>query len=281
MPKTILADVDGFTPIIDDLARQHGLMRAAVFGRIWRYCQMKDGICRASLETLSDGLGVDRATVMRHAKALAEDGYLEDTTPNLRNQPHIYRDTGKASIRIAIGAVAQSKATVAECNVTVAQSNVTVAESKLKILSKKDSKKEEKIQELTAPKPRGNPAMYEIACALAEVTYSNLEANKPMLMREAKLLLKATNPAPTPELIKQHYNGDPNAFWKARDWRGKKGQPPTPYAIRTTWGQWEQPDEANEPAGFAAIRRVLARDGRTIEDLKSGGGLFGDEPNGE
>jgi predicted ArsR family transcriptional regulator len=151
MPRTILTDFDGFTPVIDEMARQHGLVRAAVFGRIWRYCQMTDGACSASLETIADGLGVDKATVLRHATALEEDGYISDLTPDARNRPHIYTDTGKASILIGFKAgvtgaanetVAQRNATVAQRNATVAQRNATVAESQLKILSKIEPKKD-------------------------------------------------------------------------------------------------------------------------------------------
>ena len=134
MKRTILADVDGFTPIIDDLAKEYGLMRAAVFGRMWRFCQMSDNVCRASLETIADGLGIDKATVMRHAQELVNDGYLKDLTPEKRNSPHVYQDTGKAGVRISVGvAHSNTSKTVAECN-------ATVAESQLKIVSKKDSK---------------------------------------------------------------------------------------------------------------------------------------------
>jgi hypothetical protein len=103
MSKTILANVDGFTPLIDDIVDCHGVMVAAVFGRVWRYCQMSDGICRAKIETLASELNLDRTTIMRHLDTLVENGYLEDTTPYLRNRPHIYFDTGKAQIHVNIG----------------------------------------------------------------------------------------------------------------------------------------------------------------------------------
>ena len=102
--RTVLADVSGFTPVIDSIAREYGLIRSAVFGRMWRYCQMQDGVCRASMETISEDLGIDRATVLRHAQELVNDGYLEDTTPDLRNRPHVYKDTGKAGLTISIEA---------------------------------------------------------------------------------------------------------------------------------------------------------------------------------
>lgn len=79
--------------------------------------------------------------------------------------------------------------------------------------------------------------LYSIAQAIADVCNIQLEANKGRMMREAKLLSKAS-PPPTVELIKQHYNGNKSAFWKSTDWRGRKGQRPTPSSIRETWGQW-------------------------------------------
>ena len=127
MSRTILTRVDGWTPVIDDLVKQTSLITAVVFGRMWRFCQMKDGVCNASLEKIAIYAGIDRATVMRHAKILAEAGYLEDMTPDLRNRPHTYRDTGKAGLHIGVSA-----------NAGVAESNTSVAESKLKIVVKKE-----------------------------------------------------------------------------------------------------------------------------------------------
>jgi DNA-binding Lrp family transcriptional regulator len=155
MSKTVLANVEGFTPVIDDIVKDVGLMSAVVFGRMWRFCQMKDGVCNASLEKIAEEIGVDRATVMRHAKDLCAAGYLKDLTPDLRNHPHTYADTGKVMLRLNWG-VAQNNnkiTDVADSNTTVAQSNVTVAESKLKKDSKKDSKK---VKEGASAKPKAN-----------------------------------------------------------------------------------------------------------------------------
>jgi DNA-binding Lrp family transcriptional regulator len=164
MSKTILAEVDGFTPVIDTVVADTDLVSAVVFGRIWRFCQMKDGICNASLETIAEDIGMDRASVMRHAKKLVDAGYLKDLTPELRNHPHTYADTGKASLHVGVSGVAHSNTggieniSVAESNVGVAQDNASVAESKLKIVLKKDSNKQditrepfskEKIKEIT------------------------------------------------------------------------------------------------------------------------------------
>jgi hypothetical protein len=137
--------IQGFTPLFDVIAEKYGMVRAAVFGKVWRYCQMHNRVCRAKLETLADGLGVDRATVKRHLDGLCEDGYLEDKTPDLRNRPHVYRDTGKVKIEMNIH-VAQSSSEnfhVAESNSHVAQDHSHVAQSHMSIDLKKDIKKEQ------------------------------------------------------------------------------------------------------------------------------------------
>ena len=145
MSKTILSKVNGWTPIINTIVKDAGIMSAVVFGRMWRFCQMEDGVCKASLEKISEEIGIDRATVMRHAKDLCAAGYLKDLTPNLRNRPHIYADTGKASLEISI--------TVAESDSAVLQKVIpTVAESKLKKDSKKAKPKKLKEGAL-APRP--------------------------------------------------------------------------------------------------------------------------------
>ncbi len=145
--RTILTEVDGWTPIIDALVDQFGLITAAVFGVAWRYCQMEDGVCRASLETIGNRIGLDKSTVMRHFATLVEHGYLKDLTPEARNRPHVYADTGKASLHSSIKAgvaqgntsaqpvksVAYSNAGVAASNRGMAESNTGVAENQLKI----------------------------------------------------------------------------------------------------------------------------------------------------
>jgi hypothetical protein len=102
--KTVLKKVGGWTPIIDTLASikdksgnlRYGVTGAAIFGVVWRHCQMKDGICRASQETLGELIGVhSRMTMNKYLKRLVADGYLIDTTPGLRHKPHVYKDAGR------------------------------------------------------------------------------------------------------------------------------------------------------------------------------------------
>jgi hypothetical protein len=139
MSKTILADVDGFTPVIDSIVKDTSLITANVFGRIWRYCQMKDGVCKASLRVIGEGLGLDATTILTHAKILCNKGYLIDLTPSLRNHPHTYADTGKAGISVKVfsNSVEQDNtAGVEENNASVEENNTGVDLDKLKIVNK-------------------------------------------------------------------------------------------------------------------------------------------------
>ena len=107
MSKTILAQVAGFTPLIDGVVADVGLVSAAVFGKAWRYCQMSDGVCKASQDRLADELGVSRQSINKHIDKLVEAGYLEDITPDLLGLPHQYRDTGRANLSINLTATCQ------------------------------------------------------------------------------------------------------------------------------------------------------------------------------
>jgi hypothetical protein len=101
----VATEVKGFTPLITSIVKAHGIYCAAVFGRMWRYCQMEDRVCRASQDTIANDLGISRATVNQHIDTLVKNGYLEDMTPNLRNAPHTYRDSGKVVLRSTFDAV--------------------------------------------------------------------------------------------------------------------------------------------------------------------------------
>lgn len=101
MSKTILAQVAGFTPLIDGVVADVGLVSAAVFGKAWRYCQMSDGVCKASQSRIAEELDLSRDTINAHFAKLVDAGYLEDMTPDLLGLPHQYRDTGKANLSIS------------------------------------------------------------------------------------------------------------------------------------------------------------------------------------
>jgi len=104
MSKTVLAEVKGWTPVIDLVMQDVGLVTAAVFGRVWRYCQMENMVCYASMDTLADELNISVPTIRKHIEQLVEAGYLVDKTPNLNGHPHTFADTGKAGLSIQISA---------------------------------------------------------------------------------------------------------------------------------------------------------------------------------
>jgi len=103
--KTELKKVGGWTPMIDSLVLEpkYGLKGAAVFGVVWRHCQMRDGVCKASLDRMGELVGIKtRDTIIKYLKRLVKDGYLIDTTPGIKNTPHIYKDAGKLNMAISL-----------------------------------------------------------------------------------------------------------------------------------------------------------------------------------
>lgn len=93
-----------YTPLLDSLVDEYGLTVAAVFGRVWRYCQMENGYCHAEQERIADELNISRKTVWAALQVLVRDGYLTDTTPNTKGRTRIYKDTGRAGIKRLLAA---------------------------------------------------------------------------------------------------------------------------------------------------------------------------------
>ena len=100
--KNGVASVSGFTPCPDVLIDEFGHTTALVWGKIWRFSQMSGGVCRASILRLADELGLTDDTIAKHVRLLEGAKYIKDTTPTLRNKPHIYKDTHKLSLKISV-----------------------------------------------------------------------------------------------------------------------------------------------------------------------------------
>ena len=150
-PKKIITEISGWVPIFDCVLQDNNnLTKTAIHGAMWRFCQMKDNACRASLATIGKMIGVDKATVMRYAKELCDEGYFVDLTPDLKNRPHIYADTGKVRMRSKFD-VAQDNTGVAQCNATVAQSQLSkVLNKDINTLSERKEKAKERIEDQRA-----------------------------------------------------------------------------------------------------------------------------------
>lgn len=148
------AEMGNFTPLFDVVIHDVGITGAAVYGRVWRYCQGERGVCQATQDTIADELDVSRHTVLRWLGKLCEAGYLEDTTPDLRNKPHTYRDTGKVEIQVRLDAVAKSDsegAAVAESNSAVAESNSQCSRESHEERSKREEKREDHDASASVP----------------------------------------------------------------------------------------------------------------------------------
>jgi len=180
-PRKIVQEISGFYPLFEALLGFYkDEITPAVFGVAWRYCQMEDGVCRASLRTIAGILNISEATAMRRMETLCNDGYLIDTTPDARNIPHIYVDAGKVIMKSALGAVEtvshrnRSKSTVSHRNASVSQGNTTVSQSQLIKDSIKDSIKESDDEETKAIEARTQTikGLYE----------QNIGAATPLLM---------------------------------------------------------------------------------------------------
>jgi len=98
-------EIGGFTMVPDALVKEFGFFTAGVYGKIWRYEQMSDEVCRAALGTLGKELGANSETIKIHLSKLVDGGYITDLSPDLRHRPHIYKTTGKLKLRISVAEI--------------------------------------------------------------------------------------------------------------------------------------------------------------------------------
>jgi DnaD/phage-associated family protein len=98
--KQITTTISKFTPCPDALVEKYSHTTALVWGKIWRYCQMKDEVCKASILRLAKELNLSDDTIGKHIKLLEKGGYIKDLTPDVRHKPHVYVDTEKLKLKI-------------------------------------------------------------------------------------------------------------------------------------------------------------------------------------
>ena len=122
-----VTQVEGWTPVFDQVVAEVGLTTAAVYGIVWRYCQMADGVCRASQETLGARLGMRRETVLRHLRRLVRAGYLRNVAPT-EGRAQTYALTGKAGLRGRVEAEVQAVQTPAPSPEPVTESHTMCAD---------------------------------------------------------------------------------------------------------------------------------------------------------
>lgn len=146
-------ELSGFTPILDTMVQQYGLITAGIYGIVWRYAQMENSICNASLEKIGKRLDVSGKTAERHIKKLCSDGYLTDLTPSIRNRPHSYAVTDKAQLNGSITARSDGQPDLGQTESLTRSDRESYpgqTESPLKIDSKIDSKTQKDLPSANA-----------------------------------------------------------------------------------------------------------------------------------
>ncbi len=130
--RTAEVELSNFTMAPDHLVETLGPLAALTFGLVWRYSQMHDKVCRASIRTLAGRLNLGKTTLLREIKKLVRAGYLQDLTPKVRNVPHLYADAGKVKFRLRMEAsvppwdTSSKRRTVPRWDSSVPQGDATV-----------------------------------------------------------------------------------------------------------------------------------------------------------
>jgi len=244
-PNEFVAKISGFTLAPDVLINEYGYVTALVWGVTWRFCQMSDGVCRAKLEKIAARLGMSERTIIRHMDILCQDGYLFDTTPTLKNKPHIYADTGKIKVNMSIAArVTESQRAMTESQ---RQGDRESVEESIKKQTKKEKIKAEKT-----PKPPTPPEIL----VYREVT----RLYPPKVNWESVILIIQSV---SKRLCREATADDLRPFFEAWTFRGFK---PT----NINWTSWAvsgvipnqgQQQKQIEPRGFEAGRKFLEMHG--------------------
>lgn len=251
--STVLTELGGFTPVIDVVTEDVGLMTSVVFGLVWRHCQMKDRVCKKSVAELAEMLEVSSRTVRRHLEKLCDKGYIKDTTPDLRNKPHTYIDTGKVKI------VGKIEAELSEYRYDKkSQQNTAMTKSH----SESDTKSQPLGHKVTATvtespmnktgkrsdktKDTSHPFCGVLTVAIAEICNLNIEylahATGRELTRLAELFDKNHV---TPAQVKEF-----EGWRRIHHWSGKTA--PTIKQVGELWGQYEAWVKMGKPGLDAA-----------------------------
>lgn len=279
-PRQIVTEISGFYPIFEAVIREVDLEAASIHGVMWRFCQMQDGVCKASLDTIASILGLSRATVMRRQDELERLGYFRDLSPELRNRPHVWADTGKVALRSSLTAgVSGRNTSVSGRNSGVAGRNVTVSHSNMNKDSNKDSNKV--VEEAGSPQPKFAQVTQAPASAAA-FSDAMVNAGAIDITRRAQMvLLRASRLAAIPggslgyidtvaSMIESHgEDATADALVKAREaWiaRPKKNGGGTYSPLNFAWVDWAMAELSGQSAlprpkqevdKFAALNRYL------------------------
>lgn len=167
-----------FTPLFNTVVSQVGLTVAAVYGLIWRYSQMDEGVCCISADRMASLLAIDRRTVIRSIQVLKSgpEPYISDLTPTLLNRPHRYKPTSRIQCDIVS---LPEQSTVSDCHTTgtlESQPGVTQSHSIKDLIDSKDINIqyiwESVIIYIFQLVPQGSPLSYKLP-DMIPVSYIN------------------------------------------------------------------------------------------------------------
>lgn len=220
--------IKGFTPVVNEIAKDVGLIGAAIFGEMWRYAQLDEKneikVCTASQTKIGKRIDITRKTVNRYLPKLEKAGYIKEAK---RNQYGV----GYAvlyDIDFTIGASARKKIAVTESYTEKSpdgtespsrrdrKSQLDGTESPTKKVVKKDTKKF-----LTEKSPDG-----ELLLSLQE----HLRMNEGITEYNREYF----------DYIQERINqGDSLTkfakYWWQKDFRGKNEQAPTLKQVKESW----------------------------------------------
>jgi DNA-binding Lrp family transcriptional regulator len=205
------AKLKNFTPLLDDLVQEYGLITAAVWGRVWRYAQQENHVCQAAHEKIAAELSISVRTVIRHIQVLVKAGYLKDSTPGLKNAPHTYIVTQKARISITVEGVTESH-TKDPAGVSESQSGMTESHTGYDRESHEDTSKE-------TIKDKKIPEQKIMFGTLSKICRIDPKLKAGQIGKTVKALMQAG-----------YTSGDLETFifwWRKNDFRGQKDEPPT------------------------------------------------------
>ena len=253
-----MTDGNPFTLLFDDVVAEVGLLPAAVFGVVWRYCQRRYQECYAAQQTLADHLGITRQTLNKHLTGLVEAGYLEDVTPAREGQPHTYRLTNKRTPgAVTVGAPVKEadtpKAEPVKDFDTTCKGNGQVPVKDFDTRSTtQERKRSKKPTAATHPRAsRNNPPHQAFYSAIKTVCYldDSLKSNQGRLNRTAKEIRDSGRY--TPNDILRWYGR--NGWWYRKHWMGQKGSRPEPEMIPKTLGEARAAEQPRAPATAAPV----------------------------
>lgn len=180
-----------------------------------------------SHETIARLTSMSRRTVVSTVKQLVDDGYVV-LDGKKGNRQNVY----SLNVDKIMGGGAQ----VCKNFTPEGDRCETVSQNPLSIKRLKDLKD---LKDSPSAKIAQQNPQYPMMVALADVCKRVLKDNTPMIGRYAKQLIKSGY---TPEDITYFLN-----WWKRNDWRGKKGQAPTPAQVVEFIGTSKLTNKSNQP----------------------------------